>query len=92
MPETWGTFEEALAALERGGYDGIGFEFHNNGIVGIDIDHAIDPATGEVSALAREIIGKMNSYTEFSPSGTGVHISLPLGISPQKGGRTPRRA
>ena len=24
--------------------------------------------------LAREIIAKMNSYTEFSPSGTGVHI------------------
>ena len=90
VPETWGTFEEALAALERGGYDGIGFEFHNNGIVGIDIDHAIDPATGEVSALAREIIGKMNSYTEFSPSGTGVHI-FAFGDIPAEGRKDPKK-
>ncbi len=88
VPETWGTFEEAMAALD--GYDGIGFEFHNNGIVGIDIDHAIDPRTGEVSELAREIIGKMNSYTEYSPSGTGVHI-IARGDIPAEGRKDPQK-
>ena len=42
-----------------------------------------DPATGEIEGWAQEIIEELNSYTEISPSGTGVHIlvrgELPAG-------------
>ena len=40
-PETWGTFEQAQAAVEGGMYDHIGFVFADNGIVGIDIDSPV---------------------------------------------------
>jgi primase-polymerase (primpol)-like protein len=53
----------------------VGFAFlPGDGLVGIDLDGMIDPDTGEVSARARNIIRACASYTEFSPSGKGVHI------------------
>lgn len=58
--------------------------------MGIDIDHAIDPQTGAVSELAREIIAKMDSYTEYSPSGTGIHI-FARGDIPTDGRKDPRK-
>lgn len=41
-------------------------------LVGIDIDHCVED--GKLSELARDIVNTMDSYTEYSPSGTGVHI------------------
>lgn len=38
---TWASFKDCVNALDSGGYDGIGFEFNNNGIVGIDFDHVV---------------------------------------------------
>jgi putative DNA primase/helicase len=38
---TWAIFEDGVNALHGGGYDGIGFEFNNNGIIAIDLDHVI---------------------------------------------------
>ena len=65
----------ALQALESGRFDGLGFAFlPGDGLVGIDIDGAIDPDTGEVSPRCQAIIDACASYTEFSPSGKGVHI------------------
>jgi len=40
----------------------------------IDLDHVIDPKTGIIEPWAQEIIDRMNSYTEISKSGTGIHI------------------
>ena len=74
-PSTWGTFEQAMIGVELGTFDGIGFEFATGGgIVGIDLDHVVNPQTGEVQPWALEIVQKMSSYTEYSPSGTGLHI------------------
>ncbi|WP_158027035.1 VapE domain-containing protein [Sporomusa sphaeroides] len=53
-------------------YDGIGFMFSGSPFVGIDIDHCVE--NGVISEFAQGIIQQMNSYTEFSPSGTGIHI------------------
>lgn len=79
---TWADFDMAVRAVERYRLDGIGLMF-GDGIFGIDIDHCIDPGTGELSPEAAEIVGTVQSYTEFSPSGTGLHIlcagSLPEG-------------
>ena len=73
-PETWNTFIPARDIYEETkGYDGIGFVFNNSGIVGIDLDHCIDE-TGQMTETAQEIIQVLDSYTEYSPSGTGVHI------------------
>lgn len=76
VPSTWSDFQTALQALRSnpGRYSGLGFELNNNGIVGIDLDHVIDPESGEVSPAALKIVEAMNSYTEISPSGTGLHI------------------
>ena len=71
---TWGTFPEALKRYNQGGYDGIGFVFHD-GVVGIDLDHCCDVATGKKGEpWASEIVQKTKSYCEYSPSGQGVHI------------------
>lgn len=74
-PSTWGTLEQAIEGVNTGRFDGIGFEFATGGgIVGIDLDHVVDPETGEVQSWALEIVQRMDSYTEYSPSGTGLHI------------------
>lgn len=72
-PTTWTDFETCLAAFERGGYDGIGLEF-GNGFAGVDLDHCRDSETGELQAWAADVIAHLDSYTELSPSESGVHI------------------
>ena len=68
-------FDTAASMVARGRYDGIGFAFlPGDGLIGIDIDKAIDPETGEVSERCLQIIRDCASYTEYSPSGRGVHI------------------
>ncbi len=69
---TWADFETAAAASARLGRGGIGFEL-GNGIAGIDLDHVIND-DGEPCEEARTIVDMMNSYTEYSPSGRGLHI------------------
>jgi hypothetical protein len=81
-PDTWATFEEAVAAVEGGYYDGIGFVFNDNGIVGIDLDDAL--AHGCLSPLATDILELCSSYTEVSKSGSGLHIFV-KGDVPFKG-------
>jgi len=62
-------------AYERGGWSGIGFAFlPDDGLIGIDIDGAIDPETGAVTDRCANIIKACASFTEYSPSGKGVHI------------------
>ncbi len=62
-------------AYERGNWSGIGFAFlPDDGLIGIDIDDAIDLATGEVSERCASIIKAVSSFTEYSVSGEGVHI------------------
>jgi hypothetical protein len=69
------TLEQARLAYDQGGYSGVGFAFlPGDGLIGIDIDGAIDPETGEVSQRLQAIIEAVASYTEYSPSGRGAHI------------------
>jgi putative DNA primase/helicase len=72
--DNWMTFEDAIASCEQNGLSGIGFVFtENDPYVGIDIDKCIDEQ-GNFATFAREITLKINSYTERSPSGRGIHI------------------
>jgi len=74
-PATWGTFDEALANVERGLADGVGICLLGaTGLAGIDLDDCID-ATG-VEPRALMLIETAASYTELSPSGNGFHIFI----------------
>ena len=79
---TWTTLEACSAAS---GFDGVGFMFDGT-CFGVDLDHVINPQTGEVDRMALDIVERLDSYTEFSPSGTGLHI-LCLGALPTEKGR-----
>ena len=81
-PTTWCDFDTACLGKERFGLDGIGFMFSGDGIFGIDIDHCYNPETQELDPAAAEIIEMVQSYTELSPSGTGIHI-LCKGVLPE---------
>lgn len=83
---TWCSFDEALAAVQTGRCDGIGFALGEaDGIhfAGADLDDCRNPETGELSALANEIIATLDSYCEVSPTGTGVKL-LCIGTLPAK--------
>jgi hypothetical protein len=84
-PDTWGTYADALARFNNDSVDGIGFQLGDS-YVGIDLDRCRNPKTGEIESQATEIIGRLSSYAEISPSGTGVHI-LTKGTLPQHGRR-----
>jgi putative DNA primase/helicase len=72
-PATWASFDKAVAALRNGnGYDGIGFCLSAD-YVGIDLDGCSD-AQGNIEPWATRIIRELETYTETSPSGTGVRI------------------
>jgi len=72
---TWSTFDEVLRAYEVGDYAGVGFVFcSGDPYAGVDLDGCRDPETGEIEPWASEIIGRLDSYTEVSPSGRGVHV------------------
>ena len=67
-PGSFASYDEAVRAK---GYDGLGIGIFG-GLCAIDIDHCI--SDGQYTETALEMIQLMHSYTEVSPSGTGVHI------------------
>jgi len=81
-PSTWSSFPTCLDAARRDGYSGVGFVL-GDGFVGIDLDACVDPHTGEIESWAQQIVERLATYSELSPSGRGVHLicrgSLPPG-------------
>ena len=77
-PDTWAALDLAQEALRQFLYSGLGFVFTKQaGIVGVDIDHCVDPATDALNETATAILEKLPpTYIEISPSGTGLHIFL----------------
>lgn len=72
VPETWDTFQNAVECVRQGLAQGIGYEFDGS-VYGVDLDHVIDE-NGAITREAQEIVSSLGSYTEISPSGTGLHI------------------
>jgi putative DNA primase/helicase len=74
-PDTWAPFEAAIAYAEEHSMSGVGFVFtEDDPYAGIDLDHCREPETGDLEPWARKIVDALDSYTEISPSGTGLHI------------------
>jgi hypothetical protein len=76
-PKTWTSYEKARRACRDHGYEGVGFVFTpDDDLCGVDLDKCLNPETGEIESWAQEVIEELDSYTEISPSGMGVHILL----------------
>ena len=77
-PSTWVDYDTALLYADE--YDGVGF-FFTPPYVGIDIDSV---NLEKIDTKTLEIINTLDSYTEISVSGKGLHIivrgSLPGGV------------
>ena len=74
-PATWSDFPTAVSAAEANGL-GIGFVFNGDGLVGIDLDDCREPETGKLLGWAQDIVDHVKTYTEVSPSGTGIKLFL----------------
>lgn len=74
-PATWTSYDQALRTARH--YAGIGFMFsQDDPFCGIDLDKCRNKETGELAQWARRILVHLDSYTEISPSGTGIHIII----------------
>ena len=76
-PSTWATHDEAAwwAGSQHG--DGCGLVLGVTGdecVCGIDLDRCRDKTTGELAAWAQAVIDRFATYTEISPSETGVKL------------------
>jgi primase-polymerase (primpol)-like protein len=86
----WVPFADARAAYERGAYDGVGLLLTGNDLIGADLDHCRNPLTCAIAPWAQVIVDALRSYTEVTPSGTGLRIfargRLPCdGCRPRRG-------
>lgn len=82
-PERWASFTAALGAVSRSGgkFAGVGYCMTGaHGIVGVDLDACVE--NGQPAPWAAEVIARLGSYTERSPSGNGYRIMC-LGAVPQ---------
>ncbi len=67
-PSTWSDFETAVNAVEKYGFNGVGFMFAPP-YFGVDLDKCIDNQD-----FLDEFVETLQSYTEYSKSGNGIHI------------------
>ena len=78
-PNHWSSFDTCLKVLNQTSkqtkpFDGLGFVFNDDGLVGIDFDKIRNPQNGEIEPVALQIIDSLEGYKEISISGNGVHI------------------
>ncbi len=76
-PKTWGTFEQSVEACVRdSSLTGVGFIFTaDDPYCGVDLDNSLD-ADGIIKPWAKDLLVRLDSYTEISPSGRGVKVFL----------------
>lgn len=74
-PSTWSTLQKVKAFLKSAppAYNGLGFMLERkNKIVCVDVDHCLED--GKPNRTATKILEKIQTYTEISLSGTGLHL------------------
>lgn len=84
----WLDFATAVQVHREKPRYGIGFVFTaDDDFCGVDLDNCRNVDDGALAPWAREIIDKISSYSEISPSGTGVKIFVRGHLSGGKGRR-----
>jgi putative DNA primase/helicase len=89
-PGTWRDFETALTYHRESNSrtDGVGFVFDPEaGIVGVDLDNCRDADSETIEKWAADIVDRLDSYTEISPSGTGIHVLIQGELPPGRNRR-----
>jgi primase-polymerase (primpol)-like protein len=91
---TWGTYEDAIKIISdpQCGYNGLGICItKGTNLVGFDLDHCV--INGELTPDAEFFVEIANTYTEYSQSGSGLHIIsyLPPGETPPLGIETSKK-
>lgn len=86
---TWTDFVTVIETLESDpAFDGAGYVFAGKDQFGLDLDHCLDPYTGEMAPWAAAIVQAFrHTYIEYSPSQTGLHIigeGMPLATGARK--------
>lgn len=71
-PQTWCTFDELCAKLTPG--QGIGYNFLEGDLHPLDIDHVRNPKTGMICPEAMLLLSRLQSFSEVSISGRGLHV------------------
>lgn len=84
--KTWTDFDEALTGAELWEAKGLGFVL-GEGIACVDFDHCFND-DGQLDDWAAGWVERLDSYTERSQSGQGLHVfvrgTLPAAIKSQK--------
>ena len=84
--KTWTSFDNAGSHYDPSQHSGIGFVFTSDDqFCGIDLDGCRDPVTGVVADWAVDEVLRFASYTEISPSQTGLKIWITADSSLPKG-------
>lgn len=76
-PNTFSSYQTAHSCYKRNAksLNGLGIVLtKENDLIGIDLDKCLDLNSGNIELWAKEIIDIVDSYTEVSPSGTGIRI------------------
>jgi primase-polymerase (primpol)-like protein len=89
--KTWSDYPTALESFRKHKLDGVGFVVYRatgevvpdgERLVAIDLDKCRNPETSAIDPWAQEIIDKLASYTEVSPSGRGIRIFIFADLPP----------
>lgn len=76
-PKTWTSFDKALEHVLRGYAAGVGYVFvADDDYIGIDLDDCTDADTGVTRHPESGWVNTLNSYSEYSPSGTGIKVII----------------
>ena len=76
-PATWASFADAVRFAQARNLPGIGrVVTRDDPYVGIDLDHCRNRETGEIAPWAQAVVDRFGSYTELSPTGSGIRIVI----------------
>lgn len=91
-PETWGTFTSSCGNVWDTHDLGIGFEIgvkaagHSSGLLCVDLDHVLKDGVIQ-DPDAQDIFETLDSYTEISPGGDGLHIWIKADVTEERAKR-----
>ena len=89
-PATWSTYAAAVDAAAADDVAGIGFVFtKDDPYSGIDFDGCVERE--DINPHVATLMRDLDSYTEFSPSGTGLHVIIKAAVNggPCRTSKTP---